>query len=253
MPLSNFESNLVDFLEQEYRLSGRFLSAEKCHADYGIPVRDYERALNNTEVKEALTERGIVFERFNDDFTAATLTTEQLFAANSILDLTDTRTAKKKLQDLGVSTLKYDAWLKDPVFKSYLQTRAENMLGDAKHEAAMALMDKVRAGDTKAIEFYYEFTGTFTRQKSGSNVDVYALITQLLEVIDEEVDDPETLRRLSIRIKGLIAKRNTTNALLGIDEDVIVVPEVVKGRDFKELVSDTGDAGPVNGSVQNSA
>jgi hypothetical protein len=243
--LTPFQSNLVTFLVQQYNLEGKLLSADQAFNQYGIPNKDYTDALNSEDVREALAERGVVFERFNDDFTAESLTATQLLVANSLLDLTDTRTNKKKLQDLGVATSTYATWLKDPVFKAYMHRRAEQMIGDNQHEVDTALLDKVRSGDLKAIAYYNEYTGRFVQQKSGTNVDVSQLIVKIIEIIDEEIDDPATLNRVSLRLKGMIAARNTANALMGGDADAIVVPEVVKARplELEDTTSDDADPG----------
>lgn len=232
MALSDFESNLVTFLDQHYQLTGQLLTADRAHKEFGIPVGKFKEALDNSEVREALVARGIIFERFErDDWTKESLTPIQLLVANQLLDLTDTRTNKKKLQDLNVSTLQYNAWLKDPVFKNYMHKRAEQMVGDNKHEVDTALLDKVRAGDLKAIAYYNEMTGRFVQQRGPANsVDVSMLIVKIVEIIDEEVKDPDTLLRLSERLRGLIAARNTANALIGAGEDAIVMPEIVKVR-----------------------
>jgi hypothetical protein len=240
------ELNLITFLEQQYRITGRLLSADQAFNEFAIPERTYRQALSKTQVREALAERGVVFERFNDDWTAHALTPIQSLVANSVLDLTDTRTTKKKLQDLGVSTRTYDAWMKDPVFKSYMHTRAEQMLGEGQHDAATALLDKVRSGDIKAIEYYNELTGRYVRPRAGQNVDITQLIAKIVEIIDEEVDDPDTLRRLSLRIRGAISARNTANALLGHDEDAIVVPQVVKASAIELESSSDNVPGNVN-------
>lgn len=237
MALNDFESNLVTFLDQHYQLTGQLLTADRAFKDFGIPVGQFKAALDNTEVREALVTRGIVFERFErDDWTSQSLTPIQLLVANSLLDLTDTRTNKKKLQDLGVSTIQYNAWLKDPVFKDYLHKRAEQMIGDSKHEVDTALLDKVRAGDLKAIAYYNEMTGRFVQQRGPANqVDVGMLVVRILEIIEEEIDDGDALVRVGERLRGLIAARNTANALIASEQDAIVVPEIVKVREVKAL------------------
>lgn len=237
MALNDFESNLVTFLDQHYQLSGELLTAERAFKEFGIPVGQFKAALDNTEVREALVERGIIFERFErDDWTKESLTPMQLMVANQLLDLTDTRTNKKKLQDLGVSTLQYNAWLKDPVFKNYMHKRAEQMIGDNKHEADAALLDKIRSGDLKAIAYYNEWTGRFVQQRGPANqVDVGMLVIRVLEIIEEEVEDPETLVKIGERLRGLIAARNTANALIGAEDDAIVVPEVIQVREVRAL------------------
>lgn len=230
--LSTFELQLVTFLDQHYQLTGQLMSVDKAFDEFGIPKHHYENALNKQIVKDALSERGVVFERYTDEWTAKSLTPIQLLVANAVLDLTDTRTIKKKVQDLGVATVTYNSWMKDPVFKSYLQERAEQLLNDGAHDAHMALLDKVRSGDVKAIEFFYEITGRYTRASArAGSVDAMGLITKIIEIIDEEVDDPATINRISNRMKSLIGARNVANALLGGPDETIVVPQVVKNRE----------------------
>lgn len=227
------------------------LSAEQAFNEYGIKANDFTTALNKENVRSALAERGVVFERLNEDFTAHALTPIQLLVANSLLDLTDTRSNKKKLQDLGIATLTYNAWLKDPVFRDYLSKRANQMIGDNVHEVDLALLDKIRAGDLKAIEYYNEMTGRFVRAKAGQNVDVMGLITRIIEIIDEEVDDPAVLERLATRIKGAISARSTAMALTGggpVGDDDIIVPQVVKALPL-ELDSTNDDEHSRTGSL----
>lgn len=236
MPISDFEDNLITFLHQQYSLTGSILSAEKAYQDYGIPVPKYKSALENPDVRRALSERGIVFERFDvDDWTSKSLTPTQLVVANSLLDLTDTRTNKKKLQDLDVSTQTYNAWLKDPVFKDYIHKRAQQMIGENEHEVDLALLDRVRSGDLKAIAYYNEMTGRFVPQRATSSmqVDPVNLVTKILEIITEEVSDPKELMNISNRLKSMIAARTVAGALVGGEEEPIVVPEIAPTR--KEL------------------
>lgn len=234
--LTEFEVQLVTFLGQHYQLHNVLLSQDKAFEDYGIPVEKYKRALANPLFKQALVERGIVFERFDtDNWTSKSLTPIQLLVADCLLDLTDTRTNKKKLQDHGVSTLQYNAWLKDPVFKDYLHKRASAAIGDNAHEVDLALLDRVRAGDLKAIELYYEMTGKFVKQRANaSQIDPTNLITRIIEIIIEEVSDPDEAKSIAQRLRALITARNVAGALVQ-DEEPIIVPEITATRELKEL------------------
>lgn len=123
------------------------------------------------------------------------LTPEQLAAANTLLDLRDNRSQKKKLQDLNISTTKFEAWLRDTNFQTYIRTKAENMLGDNQHEAHAALLDKVRAGDMKAIQYYNEVTGRYrpVSLNAGQTVDVRAVLIRMLEVLQKHLSDQPML------------------------------------------------------------
>lgn len=237
--LTELELHLVTFIDQQYNLDGRLLTAERAFNEFGIPKNDFSKAIANPNVVAALTERGIVFERFSDEsWTSKSLTPVQLLVANSLLDLTDTRSQKKKLQDLGTSTITYNAWLKDPVFKDYLHRRAEQLIGDNKHEVDTALLDRVRAGDLKAIAYYNEMTGRFVplSRTQTANIDIGGIIVKIIEIVDECVTNKNDKIAVGERLKQLISARNMANAMIG-DDDPIVVPAVVKMSAIEEKAS----------------
>lgn len=249
--LSEFEIQLLTFLDQQYHLTGTLLTAEKAYEEYGIPVKDFEAAYNKPVFRDSLTERGVVFERITPygdtaQWIGKSLTPIQLLAANSLLDLTDTRTNKKKLQDLGISTAKYNAWLKDPVFKDYLSARAKQLINDNEHEVDLALLDKVRAGDMKAISYYNEFTGRYVPERSKpqsqsgiiNGIDVQQILVRVIEIINEEVNDPKEILAISNRLRSLIGANNMANALMLGQDEPIEMPEVVQVREIpKELAN----------------
>ena len=223
------------FIEQQFHLTGQLLTAEQALEEYGIPVGQYNAVLKDPDQRAALEEKGVVFARFEaEDFSKHSLTPKQLMVGNMILDVTDTRSQKKKLQDCEVHTQTWNAWLKDPVFKNYLRTRAEQMVGENAHEADLAFLDRIRAGDMKAITLYYEMTGKYTPQRANaSQIDVQNVLTKVIEIIIEEVDDKDTAIRISNRLRAMIGARNMASALVG--EESIETPEVVSVRSVNEL------------------
>lgn len=230
------KAQLVSFIEQHYALTGKILSADQALEEFGIPVGHYNSVLDDPKCKEALEEKGIVFQRFTGDWTAKSLTPKQLLAANSMLDLTDTRSQKKKLQDLKVHTQTWQSWLKDPVFKEYLATRASQMINENEHEADLALLDRIRSGDMKAISLYYEMSGKFVPQRAGNNnVDIQNLLIKVIEIITEEVTDTDDAIRISNRLRALATARNVAGAIMGSDDEPINVPEVVEIRDIRSI------------------
>jgi hypothetical protein len=228
--LSEFDLQIITFLDQQYQLTGQLLTADRALRDFGIPVGEFTKTMENPLTRKALEERGVIFERFMDDsWVSKSLTPIQLLVANCMLDLTDTRSQKKKLQDLNTSTITYNAWLKDPVFKNYIHQRAEQMIGDNKHEVDTALLDRIRAGDLKAISYYNEMTGRFVSasKTQSANIDIQSIIVKIIEIVDECVTSQQDKLAVSVKLKQLISARNMAGALIG-DSDPIVVPDVIK-------------------------
>lgn len=218
-PLTDQDHDVLTFCEQHWNLSGSLPTLERAQ-ELGLAKAKYEKALLKTQFQAALAERGIVLRNANEPFKARLLTAEQLAVANTLLDLTDTRSQKKKLQDLNVSTVKYQAWLKDPVFRRYLQDRAEATLDDNAHEVNMALMDSVRSGNVKAIEYYNEITGRFVpMSRRGSshapNVDTHTLITRIIEIIQKRVKDPALQGAIGQDLRNLIEANHMASQLTG--------------------------------------
>lgn len=191
MSLNEQQWELVNFTEQEYLSHGSIPTADRIN-NLGLASPETWRAfLKNEDVRGSLLARGIPLSHLTGGKSHA-LTEEQLTAANTMLDLRDNRSQVKKLKDLGVPTQKWEAWLRDPGFQNYLRTRAEGILGDNQHEAATALLDRVRSGDTNAIKFYYEITGRYSQQRNDS-VNVPALLMRVMEIIQKHVSDAQIM------------------------------------------------------------
>lgn len=232
--LTEAQLSFVSLVHQHWMLHGTLMTAEYAKEQYGIDPVKFKSWLGFSNVRKALEERGVVLSRFSTDaqsWESKALTPVQLIVANTMLDLTDTRSNRKKLQDLKISTATYSAWLRDPVFHEYMNSRAKGLLNDSKHEAFLALMDKVSSGDTKALAMYFEMTGEFvpaSRTAGGSNgVDLSTILLRIVEIIADEVSNPQEAAAIADRIKSLGSAYQVANSFGGSnDEDTIVVPEV---------------------------
>lgn len=255
--VSEIDLDFITLIDQYWSLTGEIPTAEKAHDLWGFSLNEFSGLLGKRSVIMALEERGINLSRIvsldNDDspqWRKSSLTPTQLIVANALLDLTDQRSDKKKLQDLGVTTVQYQRWLKDPVFNSYLRERAEGLLGDSQHEASLALLDKVKAGDLAALKFYMEYTGRFlsSADKGQSNAgainqDFTTLMVRIIEIITEEADGP-TAFRIAQRLKEATAIHKMA---IDISAAEIVVPDVAPMRiltaEMKQLAGNTGGEG----------
>jgi hypothetical protein len=245
--LTEDQQEVLTAFDYEWHITGGNPDPPTIRKDYGIPVDTYNAYLALPAFQSAMKIRGLPLPAFKDSSSdsepvgnspvgiKAKLTPIQLVVANSIMDMEDTRSTKKKLQDVGCTTTQLNAWYKDKEFTSYLQQRAEQLIGtDLKHEALLALADRVRSGDMKAIEYYHEFSGQFVRQSanssSGANLDVQSIITRIIEIVVDEVEDSETAIRIANRLKGLVLGNQVANSLMNPSE--IEKPQVAKPREL---------------------
>lgn len=220
MALTNKQLDLLNLFEQEWMLHGSVPSKERCEG-YGFAGVFYDRALKDSEFVQALVARGIRLSGVTDNDTAI-LTEEQLVCANTLLDVSDNRSRKKKLAELGIPTQKYEAWLRDPAYQSYIRQRGENILGDNTHEAHLALVDRVRAGDVTAIKYYNEITGRYVPGLR-DRVDANALVMRVLEIIQRRVTDPQLQAAVAEDLIALAAGDNDS-APVGFNSSVGFVP-----------------------------
>lgn len=264
--LTPYEVNFVTLLHQYYGLHGKVLTVETAQSEYFFEEDEFKELIGNPKIVDALIERGVFrasakvikpvkadeLEKLDDkpDWTDSILEPMQLVVANAMLDLVDTRSQKKKLQDLGISTAKFNIWIKDPKFQAYLKKRAEDMLGENQHEAHLSLLDKVRMGDIKALELYYEMTGQYTRASASGNggsnqvIEFNNLLVKILEIINDEVDDADTAMKIAERFKSLIGAKAMADQLMDVDEPILM-PTVKENRELspelKSLLTTGGD------------
>ncbi len=224
--LTSSDKELVSFFEQIWFLNGILPTRDTC-VKAGFGGVTFDRAIKKTVFKEALERRGIVSKE-----NPSVLTPEQLTCANVMLDLRDNRSQRKKLSELNVTTAKWEGWLRDPHFRQYLQTRAENLLGDNLHESHLALVDRVRSGDIGAIKYYNEITGRYV-PSANEKVDVNGVLMKVLEIIQRHVKDGVQLDAIA-RDFMLLADTSGVQPRSNVDRGLSILPVEV----FEDSSSD---------------
>lgn len=205
--LTPWEDKLVDLLEQYWLIHGRVPSRQQA-AELGLDPNKYMAAFSNRTFREELSNRGLGIEDPDDPkLVSWALTPLQLAVANTMLDLADNRSRKRKLSQLGVSTQQYQAWLRDPAFQGYLASRSEILLKDNKHEAHAALLDRVRTGDITAIKYYNELTGRYIPASSrAASIDPMEIIERVIEILQMNIQDKQLLAKIGQELLGLMGR-----------------------------------------------
>lgn len=252
--IGEVELDFITIVDMHWGMTGQLLDNTQASELYNMPAAIYNQCIKNADVLNALVERGVDVRRAAvgditdgapDEWRTTGLTPIQLLVINTILDLTDTRNDRKKLQDLGVDTKTYQAWLLDDKFSEYARRRTEQLFGKSQHEAHLAIIDGMRRGNPKMTELYLEMTGKFSRRPEGpagafTQESAAQLIMQIIEIIVEEVNDPETGARIGDRIRTLTQSRNLANELVQAHVEPIIQPEIQPSRvltdEIKELM-----------------
>lgn len=265
--LNEDELAFVSLQHQFYGLKGRIMT-DKDAREYLFEPDEFAELMGSEKVQIALHERNLISkpalkgsktpvgtEKGTEHPTWAdtALTPHQLLCANVMLDLTDGRSEKKRLQDLGLSTQQYQQWLSEPKFNEYMLARAESLIGNSQFEAHLALVDKVKSGDLGAIKYFNEFTGRFVSQGSGFGTtvnvgvsgtkdDFRALLVNILEIIQDEVEDTNAKLRIAERFKSLMTNQSVASALLG-EVEPIEQPHIKQARELTPQLQTLMDKG----------
>lgn len=172
----------------------------------GINSESVESLKANDLFKASMDSRGIVINTDVGELKETSgLTAKQMAAAAVMLNYTDRRSDEKKLRDIGVSTEEFSTWMQDTGFAKYMRDRSELLVSNTVHEAHMGLLRGVRQGNTASIKLYYEMTGRYNADQE-NQVNIRALIGQVLEAIQKHVRDPDTLNMLAVELSAIAMK-----------------------------------------------
>lgn len=153
------------------------------------------KVLTTPEMKYAAEVRGFQIEGVGG------ITAEMDYALAIILDPHDGLTMTKKLKKAGISTTKYQAWLKNPLFRSHVEAVGED-LHSTNHVAFTQLAQKVGDGDLAAIKYWFEINGRYNPARQ-QTVDVMVVMSQIMEIISKNVHDRDILTNIAGEMKQL--------------------------------------------------
>lgn len=211
MALNDQQYLLLTLIEQEFSISGQFISRDVARERIGgnpdeCPGYFFDSCMIDPEFNKALDNRGIVRPKFKTqaivpgspaavaeltevDPAMGIVSVKQMAVLNCMLDRNDTRSDKKKLADMQVATQTWQYWQRDPVFANYYHKRAEALFGDMLNEAPRALQDNINRGDLASIKLVYEMTGRYS-DKVQSELPIDFILLKVLEVLQKFITDP---------------------------------------------------------------
>lgn len=152
-------------------------------------------------------------------------------------DPNDRRPFAVRLKETGISSATWKAWLRNPIFASFLEQFYENALGDHMNAAHLSLMNQVDKGNTRALELYYAMTGRWS-PNSQQERDLTAVISGLLEILQRKLD-PNLLAEIAEEVSVLTGrKKEITPSYISeqvVDAEELPVAEFEEDRKNKYL------------------
>lgn len=203
--LTPAEKELINFYELQWHLRHRVPSVEEVvthlRKKYSkIRTTSVNYYLNRQPVRKALETRGIPFESHTRD----DLSQVQVAAAITVMNMADERSIADKLDQLGINTSQYYAWLNDPQFKNLIDSLADQNLTNIRPAAIAEFTKKINQGDWNAIKFWLETTGELQRSDAPQSETILRMI---VEVIQEHVKDPDTMIAIANGLKNVFQNK----------------------------------------------
>lgn len=204
--LSKAEKDIINFYDLQWHLRHRVPTTEEVSNFTKQSQIEVNHALSRRPVIKALEQRGIPWRQHSQQ----DLTEKQIAAAITVMNFMDKRSVEEKLDQLGILPATYYAWLKDPQFKNFVDSLADSNLRNIRPTAVAEFTKKINAGDWGAIKYWLETTGELQSEEAPQSE---VLVKALIEILQEEIKDPEVMVRISERLiaatgnKTLVAQR----------------------------------------------
>ena len=196
---------MLAFMEQIFWEEGSLPTDEVIAQNLGYEKVVIASVRKRDNFKAALKKRGIEADMVDLPVGSRALNPMQIGLANIILNTHDKRTMREKLKTVNVSMQQFQAWLRQPAFRQYLQKRTEAMFEGADTIAYQNLIDAVSAGDLSAIKLFFEMRGIYN-PKVQVSINVEAVIVNVVEIVSKYVT-PETLHLIAGELEQVMAKQ----------------------------------------------
>lgn len=127
------------------------------------------------------------------------LTTKQIALLDNLSDISDKMSLNTRLRKLKISPIEFRGWLQNPEFNKVYKQFGEGAMHNAIPLAKVQLAKRMEGGDLAAIKFGFEVTGEYNANDR-KQVDAQRLVQIIFDVIEEEIKDPELIRRIGSKI-----------------------------------------------------
>lgn len=129
------------------------------------------------------------------------LTYDQMRALRYLTDVTVRGTLETRLKHLDISWERFQNWQRDPKFNSQFKRISEEVLDQAQPLVMMELTRQGVRGNLEAIKYFHQITGRYDGAISAA--DLQAFLNGLIEILQFEVKEEETLRSIGHKLAKL--------------------------------------------------
>lgn len=171
------------------------MAAELFKAGLRPSINDIQVYIKTAEFYDSMNNLGVEIDREDSG-----LTVEQLGLLDILSNYADGKDLRQKLRHAGISWAKFNSWKSQKVFGDAYRKLGGKAVLDAIPMAEQQLAQRMAAGDTAATKFAFELSGHYN-PAAQKQVDAKALIGIIFEILEEEVKDPEILRKIGTKLQ----------------------------------------------------
>jgi len=154
----------------------------------------YDDGPNQRSFESALALKGILKK-------GSGLTFDQMRALRYLTDVTVRGTLETRLKHLGITWERFQNWQRDPRFNEQFKSISEEVLNQAQPLVMMELTRQGVRGNLEAIKYFHQITGRYDGAVSAA--DLQAFLNGLVEILQLEVGDVNTLKRIGLKLTKL--------------------------------------------------
>lgn len=191
-----WSKKIMPWLEHFWLSKKRFPTDSELVQRFGFDEQELIKFHESKYMQNCFDARGII-----PPSKRGTLNAAQVAAISLLANVSDTRSEKAKLAAIGVTTEQYHGWMQDDYFKSELNARVDEMLGNLKPAANAALAKQVQKGQFQAIKFYFELTG---QSKTPEQINLENALVAVVDILERNIRDPQLLERIGVELHNVL-------------------------------------------------
>lgn len=170
-----------------------------------VPVRRIQIIMATPQFKAAVYARGITFEGNHG------LTRQQDYALMILLDPTQGAGLKERLRKAGITMATYRAWMKNPIFREYIDTVGNGILKELESDIMVSVAGRAAEGDFQSAKFVLEMSGRYN-PNDRQVMDMQVFMASVMEIIKERITDPDTLKAIGTDMMLLSSRAGISDA-----------------------------------------
>jgi hypothetical protein len=157
------------------------------------------KVMASQEYHDMLVLRGV------RDTDTSGLSGEQMRALAVLVDTSKSLSLERKLKNAGISWYQWQMWMHSPLFRAHHDRLAQKAFESATSQIDLQVASGALDGKLDFIKYYHELTGRNSPDRR-AHQDVQMILNSVVEIITRNVQDSDTLARISAELSAVVAK-----------------------------------------------